>query len=352
MGITKTYCPEISGINYIAPIYLYKVSQFRQARITVTPYKSEVRYKYENENWQVIDGDNYVIQEQEIINPDKYYHVFGKYLARNYSATGCNVPGYWRTVTPIKGEFLGSTDVFIGTRVVIRQNNGININIGGISETGYNLPDLGRRSPRANMRDNSGRPCDNTNQYNSGKNFQTTKIVPTDNQPTTNCTFIIFNCNNIIYQEKRKNCPQVEINNCILDYQKQEIIDINLAPFEFLYVASGVVNILDVFNIFNLIKSALDNLPFLQDDDILINYLQNLLGGNEEECTIIFTHFPGSPINIIKQICSSCNCPPPQYLVECDPQEQCPYNTECEIDCGDYICCYDENGINLKTIIK
>ncbi len=54
----------------------------------------------------------------------------------------------------------------------------------------------------------------------------------------------------------------------------------------------------------------------------------------------------------IGQYCSATGCPPPEYKVICHEDcKGCPEGT-CEVDCGDHLCCYDEQGIAVESIPK
>jgi hypothetical protein len=50
-------------------------------------------------------------------------------------------------------------------------------------------------------------------------------------------------------------------------------------------------------------------------------------------------------------------CPDPPVRVvccpdgDCDPKERCPPDTDCSLDCGDFVCCY-KNGKVIKTVRK
>lgn len=58
---------------------------------------------------------------------------------------------------------------------------------------------------------------------------------------------------------------------------------------------------------------------------------------------------------IIKTLESPPGCPPPLVKLECCPEtgcrEECPPGT-CEVECGNYICCYDKNGKSIKRFLK
>lgn len=350
MGITKAYCPEISELNLLSPVLLDELSQSRQARITITRGKSQIRYRYPNFTWQTKKADDYSLTEiKKQCSNIQYVYRYGQAIISGGELGG------WREFTSssrrppfsnirlyINGSLFGTTDP-------------VNSNLEHWGFLNKGIPPDGDRNRRytAQFTDGNGRNVTLYNGFSQGHKVfgfepkypeQAAVLCPSD------WKFQAYKCGQLVYQETREEKPEVIIENCVLDIQNQQIIDLNLAPFEILCVSSGVNNISDILNIINLINSALDALPF-QNDDLFINYLQNLLGGNESECILIFTYKPGSSINIVRQICSTCNCPPPQYTVECDAQI-CPENTHCQIECEDFICCYDSEGFVLETIYK
>lgn len=52
---------------------------------------------------------------------------------------------------------------------------------------------------------------------------------------------------------------------------------------------------------------------------------------------------------IVNTICSDIDCPPPEYLINCNPVK-CPDNTCCQCRNGNVICCYNGQGVAFKTI--
>lgn len=372
--VTKTYCPDLSGLNLIPPVLLYNLSQPRKAKITVTPYKSIIRYKYDNETWQTIEADDYEIDNdyvgKETLIPRYRVFLTAKVVGRY--PDDLKKPVIFNDGDIVSLRSSGSSYGIIEDSIVFDIDGRKRLNFKSLNRTASSGSVL-YKNTNCYIQDSISTVQSNEPKYRKSflYNYRSTNTYAAitdvtishvsqelnDTFPplvcktiTSKCTFKVYKCGQLILQKERKNCPQIELFKCFLDYQNTQVISIDLIPFEGLYVATGITNIFEVFNIINLIKSALDGLPF-SDDDLLINYLQNLLGGNEKECIIIFTHFPGSPINIIKQICSTCNCLPPQVIVECDPDEECPPNT-CAVDCGDHICCYNSEGISIKSIKK
>lgn len=371
MGITKTYCPELSGLNIIPPVLLYKLSQQRTARITATPYKSLIRYKYLGEDWVEIEGDDYTLEGQNIgdtIEIPFYFVEFEATVNGRFPFTASQ-PVIFNDGETINCRTSGSyPDIDISNITVgIKSSSYYVINVNFIQNSSFNNTGRVQNTDcfyrNIDIRGNVNEPENNQllsarlsdNVRVGGANLRNFRLVEDTSKPSlickstaNECTFKIYKCGQLVYEETREDCPEVEKDNCILDYSSQETIDLTIDPFNTLFVASGVIDISDVLNIFNIINSALNGLPF---SNSFTDYLRNQLDGNNDECVIIFTFFGLSTINIERQFCSSCNCPPPQITVDCD-FNQCPDNTYCEIDCGSYICCYDQQGYVLDTIIK
>jgi len=149
------------------------------------------------------------------------------------------------------------------------------------------------------------------------------------------CKFTIYKEGEIIYQEIRDDCPEVEQTDCRLsDIQRQitiekeaylQRVEIRNQNIDLIFVSPLEVPLLDVsqlpnncLNIYNTYTLA---------PPILSN----------------FVPLPGAinPYQFIQQIASASGCPPPEYEVICDCDcQNCPDGT-CAKECDDHICCYD-----------
>lgn len=124
-----------------------------------------------------------------------------------------------------------------------------------------------------------------------------------------NCTFKVFDLNNqIIYQETRDVCPTAEVMPSVYGNNK--------GNFNVKSVGSQPLKITE--NEANNIKSTL-----IQLGTTTVKKLDSPAGS---------TLFP--------KVCW-----------DCESENNCPENT-CSIDCGAHICCYDKNGITVKTLLK
>jgi len=171
-------------------------------------------------------------------------------------------------------------------------------------------------------------------------------FIPLDPEPDncTDCIFTIINNGQKIHEETRSSCPEVEQIPCRLSDIYQEIKieksaylervevrnqDINLtyvSPLEapLINVSSLPENCLNIYNTYTLAPPLLSN----------------------------FVPLPGAinPYQYVTQICSAPDCPPPEYEVICDCGKECPDGT-CPIVCGETVCCADLNtGHTVESI--
>ena len=379
MGVTKAYCPGL--LDNIIPLFtLYELAQKRVATVTVTPRKSKIAYKYPNEDWIEIDADDFTLEKKYIGDSIEFPRYFitceatvnGRFPATESRplifADGQTVKGKTRAsfsgvdLSSVSGNYdssfveanfnyVAGSSYSAGEKV--EDTNCFYRNISwsvSCDEEEFNQPFYNRKSTSSSL--------GVTNLRNFGLELDTSYPSRKCYSTVDKCTFKATKCGEIVYEETREVCPEVNKYICGLDGNSKEEIEVELNNFEVLFIAKGVVNISEVFSILNILNSTLNMLPF---DNFVLDYLKLELGGNLEECLIIFICSPNSlptssqiidfsTIKIIKQICSDCNCPPPYFEVVCDTKE-CPPNT-CAVDCGDHICCYNSEGISIKSIKK
>lgn len=176
-----------------------------------------------------------------------------------------------------------------------------------------------------------------------------TSIARTDGQPDNcgGCEFTITKKGQIIYQETRSVCPEVEKISCKLSDQTKRIEIEKLPYLERIEVRDQSINTVFV---------SPNQAPLIDTKPLPSNCL------NVYQTYILaapllsnFVPLPGfiNPYQFVAQICSYPGCPPPQYQVLCDSCgcESCPGDT-CPIECGDHICCYNDYGISVAQIPK
>jgi len=164
------------------------------------------------------------------------------------------------------------------------------------------------------------------------------------NQQNFTCTFKVFKNGQIVYQETRNVCPEVQKIPCQLSAVNKQIEIKKLPYLERVEIRDQSINTVFVSPIQ---APLLDTKPLPQNcynvykTDILAPPLLSN-----------FVPLPGvvNPYEYITQICSAVGCPPPEYQVICDCQCQtCPSDT-CPIECGNYICCYNDYGVSVAQI--
>lgn len=163
------------------------------------------------------------------------------------------------------------------------------------------------------------------------------------------CKFEVFENNEILYSEIREDCPEVKIFPCYLNHEKSKNRSAFLGENDLFVAIPGKLGLL------NPAVDAALSLAAFQVRGIAINpaIFAQLVGlgmSNPEECVLFVRIENFGFIQILDQVCSSVGCPLPLYNVTCKPQkESCPSDT-CAIVCGDVVCCYDDQGIAIKTI--
>jgi hypothetical protein len=277
-----------------------------------------VRWKYPGEAWQEIIGANNYSVENIVPNftggqCEKEYHVYckwdgqrkvGVYLLGKIVSIKCYVePAAFHLNRYFKIEAKNDKNQTV-----------TNHNIGGVPSSAASseiVPALG--------------------------------IDDCGNKPSK-CIFKVFKNGNIVHEETRSICPEVQQLPCRLsdviktiDIEKLpylERVEVRNQSIEPIYLPPANVPLLDVkslpsecLNIYNTYVLAP---PFLS------NYVP----------------LPGivNPYQYIAQICSSPGCLPPEYQVICDCEcQSCPDGTH-PIACGDAVCCYDSNGKSILEI--
>lgn len=312
------------------------------ARVMVREYLPPVvRWRYEGEDWQEIEADDYSIDNQIGRCPAEY-HVFGTYISKRKA--DCNQLGYWRSSMRLNGADVSSyIPVEYGNRKTgIPLKNGGYANIYPLSKADYDNRKLSGQSSLFTTYASAGLPCGSRfSQLGLGYGFELTEVIRIDGLPDDcgECLFTVTKNDNVIFEETRNECPEVEKLPCRLSDVSQEIkIEktpwlerIEVVPYAYQNLGLGVFQA---------------DIP-----DECLNIYKNLT------TTVIplSTAFP-TPKNsdqslygFIQQICSVPGCPSPEYQVICDCNEECPEGT-CAIECGDRICCYGSDGIAVKSI--
>lgn len=309
----------------------------------------KIRWRYGSEPWQEIKGDDYSFNIPPGKCSDPYY-LFGTYFSINTRASGCNVVGYWRTG---ESRFLGNNNYF---NPIVLGNNRVGFNnIGGdwfiywIDKSQYDSLNI---SPTATSTQLIAlvqtNICQRQTTYGIGYNFVTTHYKRGNNQPDNcgDCTFKVFKNNQVVYQEIRAVCPEVEKIPCRLSEQVKTI-EIEKLPY--------LERVEVVPYQYSAYKLPGVPAPIVQADPIpsqCLNIYNNAIYVIPPSGQGIYSN--ATPFDsFIAQICSAPGCPPPEYQVICDCNncESCRSDT-CAIECDDHICCYNDYGVSVQSIPK
>jgi hypothetical protein len=247
----------------------------------------KIRWRYSNEPWQEIEGDDYTVKQEQ-----------GKCIATYYVTLGVVFRGNYQQSHPL-GQYYGR----------ISSINWRKFADGSIDRRFVDIYGGTRLNPDANVIVGSYFPGKNL----SWDSFTVVKIERADGLPDNcgDCQFKITKNGQTVHTETRAVCPEI-----------QKI------PFDL----SDVEKQIEIKKLADLEQIEINN------TDIPAECLNIYITGNT-------TQYQG-------QICSSPGCPPPKYdVICCGPCESCP-DGSCAVTCGDRICCYDQNGIAVKTISK
>jgi hypothetical protein len=167
---------------------------------------------------------------------------------------------------------------------------------------------------------------------------------------STSCKFKIFKNGVEVRSETRSTCPQVEVIPCSLSPNKKAI---KVKKFRYLDRVEVVPYAYDVR--WGLITDTGNYGLLLAKKEIPAECLNVYNNGVTSTIPTNFGNIANTPEQLYllqAQICSAPGCPPPVYDVICDCQcEKCPDYT-CPIECGDFICCYNDYGVSVQTIPK
>lgn len=144
----------------------------------------------------------------------------------------------------------------------------------------------------------------------------------------------------IRYTETREEqCPEVEQFDCSLANEIQTI-KAEAAPFEIFFISDG----------YDPSDGIFDALISLVDTSRIDAHLR----GNPENCFLLWKlqRITGIIYELVDvaQVCSDASCPPPEMNYRCfSCCKECPEGT-CPVECGDHICCYDNQGTAIESI--
>lgn len=323
-----------------------------------------VRWRYPGEEWNEKIALDFTIEDESKkydLDPTKKYKITGKAIvSERVPPASSNLPAKYVAGQEIEVFLSGSytAPIYKFEPVVVDKN--INVNLTNIYQSGGNLKakycyketkqwilktktDDGT-APRIKAIGGSySEPAIDLNIGVYDLTFtEDGEALPCLNELKNGCEFTVFLDEQIVHQETRNVCPEVEQLGCQLD-QQQKAVKIDKIPYlERVEVVPWAYR-----NLGYAVYQA--NIP----DECLNIY-------NNTTVTIIpqFQGFP-TPTNTVEaaygfitQICSSPGCPPPEYTVVCDCNdcEECPSDT-CPVTCDGHVCCYNTiTGKSVKQI--
>lgn len=319
------------------------------AKVVYREYlQPKIRWRYPDEDWQEITGDDYTLDQKFNLCDDGRYNVRGTYICKANSESLCNkrLPFVNAPRNYVNGRISHfSRDIYNNLIIVSYYRNPANQRLFEDRTVCIN-PDRGLSVVPTES------ACTGRNELNASNDFSTYEITSVQEisgrSDCSECTFTITQNSQVVHTETREVCPEVEKINCSLSDEYKEI-----KIKKFPWLSSIAVN--------NYGRE------FYELDIQKTPYPVPILFEIPNECLNIYrmeifdpltsgydSNSPNEPVfgDYIAQICSASGCSPPEYQVicDCDSCENCPPNT-CAVNCHGQICCYDTaTGKAVKQI--
>lgn len=339
------------------------------AEVNYRPYESsKIRYQYPNEQPQFVDGDNYTIENET-------GKCFGLYQAYGTCVSTLNNPDSQSTIK-CGNAYQWYTDPVASDRIPGKiLSHQFMLGSDGSQALFRFTSQLQSGQTVLSTRSIYGQVYDHINKINKqvlvfqrlncrtartivieGASFTLSGYRRLDSQ-TDNCgdyIFTVYKNNQKVFEQKRNVAPAVEKIACQLKSNPQQIAikkdplleRVEVVPYAYDVRWSLLIDS-NKFG-FLLVKSKIP--------DHCLNIYKNSSASTIPTDFGNINNTPENLYNLIAQICSAPNCPPPEYQVLCDSCgnsadqcESCPGDT-CPIECHGKICCYNDYGISVKEI--
>lgn len=171
------------------------------------------------------------------------------------------------------------------------------------------------------------------------------EVFPLDGVCPSECKFSVFEDGVLVFSRTESICPIVNVFTCGLDEDSTNNFNIDLDEHDLLLIIEGKGDL--PITLEELLREATSFYNGFPSDTSLVDNISSQGLGNPNECLLFLRINEFKSVDVVKQICSTPDCTIPQYTVECEGTRECPDET-CEVECGDYICCYNAEGISVK----
>ena len=331
---------------------------YKQHCLTITPYLSaQIRYRYEGEDWQYVDGDDYLLEKEQSIDGDynrKDVSLFAYFFLWGDAPRG-------HQAYPLKDGQL------VETRILSRSLSAPLWKIDFKEERGL-VSSIVVETKSVNGSCIKEKSIDNLFHYKNGNAIyvinaptkhgslgvklvdgvqnirletRNSSPLPCKNKIEDICIFTITKDSRVVHKETRSVCPEVEKLDRVLGEPVR--LDIETTPL-------GFIEVTNTHQSFDADEDNIEQIP--------------------DECWDVYNVIPSIPIGFaptaydanspggmrinkfIGQYCSAKGSPRPEVDYQegsCDKCESCPENT-CPVTCGDRVCCYGNDGIAVKSI--
>lgn len=310
---------------------------FKDHCLKITPNKnnSGIRYRYSGEDWKTVEGDDYEIQDDikgQCLGNYQYLLVFD--VLENHR--DFLNPGQYQEVDASWFIWLKPY------RIIASPSNPIHFK--GLDEKTGGYTHICTLEKDVNGTIIEKCTTASTNSFlsyvfNSHKNidirkydyiFPNTKYLSQTEDNCGTCTLSIYKDEEIVYQETRNVCPEVERINNTCSSDNPIYKQVRTAPLGFIATSRREVN-----NRGESIGAIPDECRNIYNVGVTVS-LSNIQTPVKDT---------GLNYQLVGQYCSSVGCEPPTVKEEGKCCESCPNGT-CPVTCNDHVCCYDQTTGN------
>ncbi len=306
------------------------------ARVVYRRYEAGgIRYRYPGEDWITIDGDSWNIEDRGIVcaRQDIFGTFYAQVVIKTTTEEGDDT--IFDATTAIGGTGLGGGSPSITfNREQIIVNGFVQRTLRNyVSSYDANRPTTRFASVNYQYTEYSQAFFNPDGSFRTSQRIDISNGVPEgfEDACAPQCQLTIFKDGEIVHQQTREECPEVEEQNVCRLSDIHEEIQVDKLPF------LERVEVVD----YGFFDFGLNEFTASIPDECLNIYVNNITAAFPPFNVVTPNLFDGQ--RFITQICSASGCPPPEFEVICDCDcQSCPDGT-CAVECNGQICCYNEN---------
>jgi hypothetical protein len=353
------FCPAITA-KFLLYIQAYiELNPFRQAYVIITPYKGGyLEYQYLGEAKQSIPSLGRELTYEFVPIKKQCPGITYKLIYERANISNGTLTGWTRFEAQLPST-ISSDAPFTNVRLNV---SGTPVSYINAYEYPYHwafqqngLEPKGTRTRTYQVLIDSATQTNQLILNSSTSGISIVDFVPTNPNSVCldDCKFIVYRDGIEVFSRINAECPSVNLVPCQLDFDNTSQKTFGFGSLSLLAAIQGKGgNIpLDDYFYFEVLQ---DHHYFFQPTNALKTPLLELTILAQENPSNALTFYYVLDLKDVlysAQYFSDLGCPPPIYSYICKENYECPEGT-CKVDCGTHYCCYNEQGISIKSLPK